>query len=110
MAPDFALPAADGETVKLSDFLGRAVVLFFYPRDDTAVCSAEACSFRDSYEAFLEAGAEVIGVSADSVASHDRFAGRLKLPFRLLSDRNGSVRAAMGYLGRLGSSRVGRPI
>ncbi len=96
-APDFTLLAANGETVTLSDFRGRAeVVLFFYPKDNTPGCTAEACSFRDSYEAFREAGAEVIGVSADSVDSHDQFARRLKLPFRLASDRDGSVRAKYG--------------
>jgi peroxiredoxin Q/BCP len=97
MAPDFTLPATGGRTVTLSNFRGRSeVVLFFYPKDNSAICSAEACSFRDSYEAFSEAGAEVIGVSADSPESHERFARRLKLPFLLLSDRDGLVRARYG--------------
>ena len=97
VAPDFTLPAANGEIISLSDFRGRAeVVLFFYPKDNTAVCSAEACSFRDRYEAFREAGVEVIGISADSVDSHERFTRRLELPFHLLSDRDGSVRARYG--------------
>jgi peroxiredoxin Q/BCP len=96
-APDFTLPDAAGRPVRLSDFRGRSeVVLFFYPKDDSPVCSAEACSFRDSHEAFREAGAEVIGVSADSADSHRRFAGRLQLPYTLLSDRGGAVRALYG--------------
>jgi thioredoxin-dependent peroxiredoxin len=92
-APDFTLPGANGEPVSLSNFRGRSeVVLFFYPKDNSPVCSAEACSFRDSYEVFREAGAEVIGISADSSRSHTRFAARLRLPFLLLSDRGGLVR------------------
>jgi peroxiredoxin Q/BCP len=96
-APDFALPARTGEAISLSDFRGRAeVVLFFYPKDNSPVCSVEACSFRDSYEAFREAGAEVIGISADSLESHNRFAKRFRLPFLLLSDSGGSVRSRYG--------------
>jgi thioredoxin-dependent peroxiredoxin len=96
-APDFTLAKASGETVSLSDFRGRTeVVLYFYPRDNTAVCSAEACSFRDSFQDFRDAGAEVIGVSTDSSDSHRRFAERFRLPFILLSDPAGSVRARYG--------------
>ncbi len=96
-APEFTLPAADGEMISLSDFRGQAeLVLFFYPKDNSAGCSAEACTFRDSYEVFRAAGAEVIGISGDSVDSHDRFTRRLELPFRLLSDRDGSVRSRYG--------------
>ncbi|MGE5756406.1 MAG: peroxiredoxin [Planctomycetaceae bacterium] len=102
-APDFTLPSATGEPVSLGDFRGKSeVVLFFYPKDNTPVCTAEACSFRDSYEAFREAGAEVIGVSADSVESHRRFAGRHRLPFRLLSDADGALRARYGVPRTLG--------
>jgi peroxiredoxin Q/BCP len=83
--------------VALSDFRGRSeVVLFFYPKDNSPACSAEACSFRDSYAAFRAAGAEVIGISSDSCDSHERFAGRYSLPFVLLTDREGSVRRAYG--------------
>jgi peroxiredoxin Q/BCP len=79
--------------VSLADFRGRAdVVLFFYPRDYSPVCSTEACSFRDSYEVFTNAGAQVIGVSADSPQSHSRFARSLRLPYILLSDCDGAVR------------------
>ena len=70
-APDFTLATAQGETVSLASFRGRSeVVLYFYPRDNTAVCSAEACSFRDSFQDFQDAGAEVIGISTDSTDSH----------------------------------------
>jgi peroxiredoxin Q/BCP len=96
-APDFTLTSATGEPVTLSDFRGRSnVVLYFYPKDYTPACTLEACAFRDSYEAFREAGAEVIGVSTDSAASHRRFAGRFGLPFLLLSDHDGAVRSLYG--------------
>jgi peroxiredoxin Q/BCP len=102
-APDFTLPSATGEPVRLSDFRGRSeVVLFFYPKDNSLVCTAEACSFRDSYETFREAGAEVIGISGDSAESHQRFAGRNRLPFLLLSDADGSLRARYGVPKTLG--------
>lgn len=95
-APDFTLSGPDGAMVRLSDFRGRTVVLFFYPRDDTPVCTAEACAFRDQHAVFQEAGAAVIGVSADPPESHRRFAARLGLPYLLLSDVDGSVRARYG--------------
>ena len=97
VAPEFTLPNANGELVSLSDFRGRSdVVLFFYPKDNSPVCTAEACSFRDSYEVFRDAGAEVIGVSADSSQSHEQFAARFRLPFVLLSDKGGVVRGRYG--------------
>jgi peroxiredoxin Q/BCP len=96
-APDFTLPAQDGTLVRLSDRLGqRAVVLYFYPKDETSVCTAEACAFRDSFEVFAEAGADVIGVSSDSVKKHAAFADHHKLPFTLLSDDGGRVRKSYG--------------
>lgn len=96
-APEFSLPTASGAMVSLADFRGKkAVVLFFYPKDSSPACTLEACSFRDSYEVLAEAGAEVIGVSADSARSHERFAGRLHLPFPLLSDADGSLRKLYG--------------
>jgi peroxiredoxin Q/BCP len=102
-APDFTRPTANGESVSLADFRGRSeVVLFFYPRNDTPLCTAEACAFRDSYEAFRDAGVEVIGVSADSAASHRQFAGRHRLPFRLISDDDGALRALYGVPRTLG--------
>lgn len=96
-APAFSLSTQNGETVSLSDFAGRqAVVLYFYPKDDTPGCTAEACAFRDSYDVFREAGAAVLGVSSDSVADHQKFAAKYNLPFTLLSDRDNSVRKAYG--------------
>ena len=102
-APDFTLPSQSGEQVRLYDRLGeRVVVLYFYPRDDTRGCTAEACAFRDSFEAFTDAGAEVIGVSSDSVDRHAAFAGKHKLPFTLLSDKGGHVRKSYGVPAVLG--------
>jgi peroxiredoxin Q/BCP len=102
-APDFTLLAATGEPVSLSQFKGRSeVVLFFYPKDQSLVCTVEACYFRDSFDALQSAGAEVIGISADPVESHRRFAERNRLPFRLLSDPDGSVRARYGVPRTLG--------
>lgn len=89
-APDFALPSQYGETVRLGDLIGeKVVVLYFYPKDDTPGCTAKACSFRDGYEDFVEAGAEVVGMSSDSAESHERFAAGNGLPFILLSDGGG---------------------
>jgi peroxiredoxin Q/BCP len=102
-APDFALASSKGAEVKLSDFVGKKnVVLFFYPKDETAGCTAEACSFRDAYEDFVEAGAEVIGVSSDSPESHAQFAGKHSLPMVLLSDQGGRVRDMYGVKPTLG--------
>jgi thioredoxin-dependent peroxiredoxin len=102
-APDFELPSMTGEPVRLSDFRGKSeVVLFFYPKDNTPGCTVEACTFRDSYEAFREAGAEVIGISSDSADSHRRFAERFHLPFVLLSDADGALRARYGVPRTLG--------
>ena len=96
-APDFALTAADGSSVRLSDYHGKqAVGLYFYPKDNTPGCTTEACAFRDSYEVFKEAGAEVIGVSSDSAGSHAGFAQRHRLPFVLLSDAGGALRRRYG--------------
>jgi len=97
VAPDFTLTNQDGKSVSLSDFKGKqAVVLYFYPKDNTPGCTAEACSFRDSYEVFQEIGAEVIGVSSDSEGSHQGFAAKHRLPFVLLSDQGGEVRKLYG--------------
>jgi thioredoxin-dependent peroxiredoxin len=102
-APDFTLPSQTGEPVRLQDRLGeRVVVLYFYPKDNTSGCTAEACAFRDSYEVFTAAGAEVIGVSSDSVAKHAGFAGQHELPFTLLSDQGGRVRKSYGVPAVLG--------
>ena len=102
-APDFTLLSQAGEQVRLSDRLGeRIVVLYFYPKDETAGCTKEACAFRDSYEVFAEAGAEVIGVSSDSVDKHAAFAGHHELPFTLLSDQGGQVRKSYAVPATLG--------
>jgi peroxiredoxin Q/BCP len=102
-APDFTLTAQSGEQVRLADRLGeRVVVLYFYPKDNTSGCTAEACAFRDSYEAFADAGAEVIGVSSDSADKHADFAGKHNLPFTLLADRGGQVRKRYGVPAALG--------
>ena len=85
-APAFSLKNSDGKTVKLSDFKGKKVVLYFYPRDMTPGCTTEACNFRDDYSALQKKGVEVIGVSADDVASHKKFADKYSLPFTLVSD------------------------
>src|SRR5712692_10747642 len=93
IAPDFTLPDQSGSLVRLRDLLGhKTVVLYFYPKDETPGCVLEARAFRDSYEDFTAQGAEVVGVSSDSVRSHRRFAARHTLPFLLLSDRDGAVR------------------
>jgi peroxiredoxin Q/BCP len=102
-APDFELPSQSGQIVGLKDLLGeKAVVLFFYPKNDTPGCTTEVCSFRDGYEAFVEAGAEVVGVSSDSAESHRRFAAKNALPFLLLGDEGGKVRKAYGVPSTLG--------
>lgn len=96
-APDFRLRDQHGKEVSLANFRGsKAVVLYFYPKDETPGCTKEACSFRDSYEDFVKAGAEVIGVSGDSVAKHQAFAQHHRLPFTLLADEGNALRKAYG--------------
>lgn len=102
VAPDFALPSQSGETVRLGDFLGRPVVLFFYPKDNTLGCTKEVCAFRDSFEELGRLDAEVIGISSDSVDSHRGFADKHGLPFTLLSDEGGKVRGLYGVPNSLG--------
>jgi thioredoxin-dependent peroxiredoxin len=98
-APDFELETDSGETVKLSDFRGRPVVLYFYPKDDTPGCTTEACEFRDAYDVFRDRGAEVLGVSPDDVASHEKFKTKYELPFTLLADPNHEVAEKFGVWG-----------
>ena len=96
-APGFRLQTSTGEYVSLEDFHGKKnVVVYFYPKDFTKGCTAEACEFRDSYEEFKNLGAEVIGISNDNQKSHEAFASEHKLPFILLSDPDGSVRKSYG--------------
>jgi thioredoxin-dependent peroxiredoxin len=105
-APDFTLPDAGGAPVRLVELLSKkAVVLYFYPQDQTPGCTAESCAFRDAYDDFTAAGAEVVGVSRDDGASHLRFAARHKLPFVLLSDPDGRVHDLYGIRRRLGFIR-----
>jgi peroxiredoxin Q/BCP len=102
-APDFTLTDQRGQSVNLRELLrGRCVVLYFYPKDDTPGCTVEACSFRDQYEVLREAGAEVVGVSSDDQRAHEAFVAKYNLPFVLLSDPGGSVRAAYGIKRTLG--------
>ncbi len=99
MAPDFTLPADGGGEVTLSSFRGRKVVLYFYPKDDTPGCTTEACNFRDDHSAITAAGAVVLGVSPDSVQSHDKFKLKHSLPFALLSDPEHRVAELYGAWG-----------
>ncbi len=102
-APLFSLPTQTGAAVNLGDLIGKsALVLFFYPKDNTPGCTTEACAFRDSYEVFKEAGAEVIGISSDSETSHQQFAAKYRLPYLLLSDQDGAVRKLYGVPTTLG--------
>jgi thioredoxin-dependent peroxiredoxin len=90
-APDFTLPTDGNGTVSLSGLAGKKVVLYFYPKDDTSGCTAEACGFRDSFPDYGKTGAVVIGISKDSVTSHDKFKSKHKLPFILASDTSGEI-------------------
>lgn len=102
-ASDFALPDQAGRTVRLSDLLGKGpIVLYFYPKDNTKGCTAQACAFRDHYLVFKEAGADVVGIGTDSEASHQGFAEQHNLPFILLSDWGGAVRKAYGATAMFG--------
>ena len=95
-APDFTLPDKDGNLVSLSSFLGKRVVLYFYPRDNTPGCTRQACAFAGAYKGFQDKGVEVIGISKDSIASHQKFAEKYNLPFILLADTNLEVIKAYG--------------
>ena len=95
-APDFILKNEQHQDVTLSDFKGKKVVLYFYPKDNTPGCTKEACSFRDAYDDILEAGAVVIGVSKDDASAHEKFKDKHNLPFYLLSDINNAVIEAYG--------------
>ena len=102
-APAFTAADQNGKTISLADYLGKqAVVLYFYPKDETPGCTTQACAFRDAYEDFVQAGAVVIGVSGDTVDSHQRFAAGRELPFVLLSDADGSLRKAFDVPKTLG--------
>jgi thioredoxin-dependent peroxiredoxin len=99
IAPDFALPADDGQTVRLSDYRGQRVVLYFYPKDDTPGCTTQACGFRDNYVEIAEKNAVVFGLSPDNVKSHVKFRTKFDLPFRLLADEEHKVAELYGVWG-----------
>lgn len=95
-APDFTANDQNGKRVSLSDFLGKDVILYFYPKDDTPGCTAEACSFRDNYQSLLKEGFEVLGVSTDDERSHQKFITKYNLPFSLISDTDKGIVQAYG--------------
>ena len=95
-APDFELTNDEGETVTLSALRGKPVVLYFYPKDDTPGCTTEACEFRDAYDRFRDQGVEILGVSPDTEASHQRFKSKYELPFTLLADPDHEAAEAYG--------------
>jgi thioredoxin-dependent peroxiredoxin len=106
IAPDFALPADDGRTARLADYRGQRVVLYFYPKDMTSGCTAQACGFRDHYAEIKEMNAVVLGISPDGAASHVGFKTTYNLPFRLLADEDHSVAELYGVWGE--KSNYGR--
>ena len=99
-APNFTLPDQNGKVHTLHEYSGKKVLLYFYPKDDTPGCTTEACNFRDNIQALSDAGLVVLGVSADSVKSHKKFADKFDLPFPLLSDENKEVCEAYGVWGK----------
>jgi len=98
-APDFALPDEDDKIRHLSDFRGRVIVLYFYPKDDTPGCTTEACNFRDNYSAYVNADVVILGVSPDSAQSHDKFKRKFTLPFPLLADKEHKICQLYGAWG-----------
>ncbi len=104
-APDFSMQADDGTTVSRESQLGERYILYFYPKDDTPGCTAQACSLRDNFERVMDTGVEVFGVSPDSVASHVKFRAKYELPYRLLADPGHAVADAVRRLGLEGSPR-----
>lgn len=98
-APDFSAPNEKNQTLSLSDYRGKKLVLYFYPKDDTPGCTAESCSLRDSYGSFQARGYEVLGVSPDSVKKHVKFQEKYSLPFHLLADEDHAVSQAYGVWG-----------
>ncbi|XP_076890603.1 peroxiredoxin Q, chloroplastic-like [Bidens hawaiensis] len=106
--PSFTLKDQDGKNVSLSKFKGKPVVVYFYPADETPGCTKQACAFRDSYEKFKKAGAQVVGISGDDAASHKAFAKKYRLPFTLLSDEGNKVRKDWGVPSDLFGTLPGR--
>jgi peroxiredoxin Q/BCP len=98
-APTFTVATSGGGTVSLKDYAGKHVILYFYPKDDTPGCTKEACAFRDGFADFKKKGAIILGVSPDSVKSHDKFVGKFKLPFTLLADEDKTIANSYGVWG-----------
>lgn len=98
-APDFSLHDENGEKQTLSSFFGQPIVLYFYPKDDTPGCTTEACNFRDDYQAYLDAGVKILGVSPDTSASHAKFKTKFQIPFNLLADEGHQVCEMYGAWG-----------
>jgi thioredoxin-dependent peroxiredoxin len=99
VAPDFTVKDTQGNTVKLADYAGKTVVLYFYPKDDTPGCTKEACSFRDNYEQYTSKGITVFGMSMDDESSHQAFTSKFSLPFPLLADTDGAITNAYDVAG-----------
>ncbi|WP_339887789.1 peroxiredoxin [uncultured Flavobacterium sp.] len=96
LVPDFKAKTQSGEKFEISNHIGKPLVIYFYPKDNTPGCTTQACSFRDQYQDFQDLGAEVIGVSGDTIESHDKFANKHNLPFILLSDEKRKLRSLFG--------------
>jgi thioredoxin-dependent peroxiredoxin len=110
IAPDFTVKDTNGNTVKLADYAGKSVVLYFYPKDDTPGCTKEACSFRDNYDQYLSQGITVFGVSLDDETSHKAFADKFNLPFALLADTDAAIATSYGVLGEKNGMRYAQRV
>lgn len=99
-APDFKAPDENGNIISLSDFAGKKLILYFYPKDNTPGCTVESCNLRDNYDHMLKSGYDVLGVSADTEEKHQKFIGKFKLPFHLLADTDKKVLNAYGVWGK----------
>ncbi|HEY9617191.1 MAG TPA: peroxiredoxin [Microcoleaceae cyanobacterium] len=109
-APNFTVKDTNGNTVSLSDYAGKTVVLYFYPKDDTPGCTKEACSFRDNYQQYLDKGIPVFGVSLDDETSHQAFTSKFNLPFPLLADVNGEITKAYDVEGEMNGMRYAKRV
>lgn len=94
--PDFTLPADGGDTISLADYQGKNIVLYFYPKDDTSGCTKESEAFRDMHQQFIDSNTVILGISKDSVASHDKFKAKYNLPFKLISDEENTILETFG--------------
>ncbi len=109
-APSFTVKDTNGNTVSLSDYAGKTVVLYFYPKDDTPGCTKEACSFRDNYDQYLSKGITVFGVSMDNESSHQAFTQKFNLPFPLLADIDGAITTAYDVAGDMNGIRYAKRV